>query len=228
MIGEVIEVKCNIEYVGKLRNGRPQYYCKTHKFLASDKKGNRLDECLCPYKEIYNNSFDLKENNIEDMEIVYENILEDVVPKIIINHEVFNGVLKYEDCVLCYKDLGGLMLSKLNGLNLENVKCSHCNHYHSDNGKFAYTPHKTHLCLYCGHFFRVKERNIGNELDLIYTIPCIKLKNDVVNIENKFCVRYNLLKGILLVNNVEARESLIKNKRISVVDFLNNILKNEF
>lgn len=156
-------MKCNIEYVGKLRNRMPQYYCTIYKSFASDKKGNKLDECLCNYKEIYDNVLDLKENNIESIEIIYENILKNVVPKIFINNKEFNGTLKYNDCILCYKDLGGILLSKLNAISLEKVRCSHCKHYHSDNGKFAYTPHRTHLCLYCGHLFRVKEKNIGNE-----------------------------------------------------------------
>ncbi len=221
-------MKCNIEYVGKLRNGTPQYYCTTHKSFASDKEGNKLKECLCNYKEEYNNLLDLKENNIKNIEIIYENILENVVPKIIINNKQFKGVLKYDKCILCYKDLGGIMLSKLNAISLEKIKCSHCNHYHSDNGKFAYTPHKTHLCLYCGHLFRVKEENIGNELDLIYTIPYIKLNNNSINVEDNCCIKYNLLKGTLLVNDKKSNKIIIKNKEINIIDFLNNTLQNEF
>ncbi|MCI8308921.1 MAG: hypothetical protein HFJ45_01605 [Clostridia bacterium] len=221
-------MECNIEYVGKLRNGISQYYCTIHKSFAYDKKGNKLKECLCNYKEMYNNILDLKENNIEKIEIIYENILENVVPKIFINNKEFTGIFKYDNCILCYKDLGGLMLSKLNKIPLEGIKCSHCNHYHSDNGKFAYIPHRTHLCLYCGHLFRVKEKNIGNEFDFIYTIPFIKLNENTIKIENNCCVKYDLFKGNLIINYSEVNKILIKNEEVNVIDFLNNTLKNEF
>lgn len=221
-------MKCNIEYVGKLRNGTPQYYCSVHKSFASDKKGNKLEECLCDNKELYNNRLNIKETNIENIKVIYPNILKNVIPKILIKDKEFNGVLEYDNCILNYKDLGGIMLSKLNSIPLDIVKCSHCNHYHSDNGKFAYTPHRTHLCLYCGHLFRVKERNIGNEFSFIYNIPDIKLEKSMINIDNECSIIYDLFNGSLSVNNQNVNRISIKDKEIDVIDFLNNILANEF
>ena len=221
-------MKCNIEYVGKLRNGTKKYYCTAHKYITSDKEGNRLKECLCNYKELFNNCLNLKEYNIKSIKIIYENILKSLVPKIIVNNKEFNGVFKYDNCLLTYKDFGGIMLSKLNRIKLETIKCNHCNHYHSDNGKFAYTPHKTHFCLYCGHLFRVKEKNIGNELELIYNIPNIKLKEELIVVENNCYVEYDLLKGLVHINNKNCDRIFMKGKEISIIEFFNYILQNEF
>lgn len=221
-------MKCSIEYVGKLRNGTPQYYCTIHKSFASDKKGNKLGECLCNNKKAYDNRINIRDNHIESIKIIYEDILKNNIPKIIINDKVFDGVLEYNNSILGYKDLGGIMLSKLNSISLEKVKCSHCNHFHSDNGKFAYTPHRTHLCLYCGHLFKVKEKNIGNEFDVIYNIPNIKLNNEVVCIKNSCCIEYDLLSVLFHVNCKNANKIFINDKEISIIEFLNNALENEF
>lgn len=137
-------------------------------------------------------------------------------------------MLKYKDCVMYYKDLGGILLSKLNHIDLEMVKCSHCHHMHSDNGKFAYTPHRTHLCLYCGHLFRVKERNIGSELATILPIPEIKLHHKKLAITSKCRIGYDLLKGILLINNQNVDRLIINEKEVSVSEFLDTILENEY
>ena len=224
----VVIMKCNITYVGKKRTGKPQYYCIKHKEYASDKEGNKLDECLCNYKDLFDNPIDIKETNIKSVKILYSNILEDTIPTVLINNEEFKGVLKFDNSILTYKDLTGTMLSKLNNVPLEIVKCNHCNQPHSDNGKFAYTPHSTHLCLYCGHLFRVRERNIGNEFTMIHNVPDIKLDNKSINIENNCLVEYDIFKGTLLVNKENVNKISIAGKEISVVDFLNKLLKDEF
>lgn len=221
-------MKCNIKYIGKSRQGINKYYCSVHKSFANDKFGNKLEECLCSNKEIYDNQLNIKKNLIKSIKIRYENILENVIPKIIINDNEFNGVLEYDKSILTYKDFGGIMLSKLNNIPLEVVKCNHCGYYHTDNGKFAYTPHRTHLCLYCGHLFRVKEKNVGNELAMIYDIPNISLKDKILKIDDYCCVEYDMLKGILLVNNKNINKVLVNDKELDIVNFLNNILENEF
>lgn len=221
-------MKCNIEYIGKSRQGITKYYCTTHKSFAYDKLGTKLDECLWLNKEIYENKLTLNKNEIKDLNIRYDNILESTIPKIIINNKEFNGVLEYDKSLLTYKDFGGIMLAKLNNIQLDIVKCSHCNRYHSDNGQFAYTPHRTHLCLYCGHLFRAKERNVGSELAMIYDIPKIKLKDDLLKINDYCCIEYNMLNGEILINNKNVNRVLFKDKELTIVEFLNHILENEY
>lgn len=224
----MVNLKCNIEYIGKSRQGIPKYYCTVHKSFAYDKLGGKLDECLWKNKDIFDNRLNIEQTEIRNISIRYENILENIIPKIIINDKSFNGVLEYKDSILTYKDLGGIMLAKLNDMPLEVVKCNHCGSYHSDNGQFAYTPHRTHLCLYCGHLFRAKEKNVGSELAMIYDIPEIKLKDKVLSVDDYCCVEYDMLNGILLINNQNVSKVLYKGNKIEIVEFLNNILKNEF
>ena len=221
-------MKCNIKYIGKSRQGITKYYCSVHKSFAYDKFGNKLEECLWSNKEIFDNRLNIKQNLIKNIKIKYENILENVIPKILINDNEFNGVLEYDNSILTYKDFGGIMLSKLNNIPLKIVKCSHCGYYHTDNGKFSYTPHRTHLCLYCGHLFRVKEKNVGSELAMIYDIPNISLKEKMLEIDDYCCVEYDMLKGILLINKKNINKVLFKGKELDILNFLNNILENEF
>ena len=109
-------MKCNIEYIGKSRQGTTKYYCTVHKSFAYDKLGNKLDECLWSNKEIYDTRLNIEQNEIKNINIRYENILENVIPKIIINDKEFNGVLEYNNSILTYKDFGGIMLAKLNNI----------------------------------------------------------------------------------------------------------------
>ena len=120
------------------------------------------------------------------------------------------------------------MLAKLNGINLESVRCNHCNKFHSDNGMYAYTPHRTHFCNYCGHLFRVKEQNISHELEQIFSPPYIELKSQKRVINDKCKVEYDLLKGKLLINNELVDTIIINNQEKYLKDFLNDILKKEY
>lgn len=216
---------CCITYVGKMRNGTCKYWCSAHKALASDKQGNKLDSCLNENKEKYTNGLSIEENTLKNIKIVFTNILNNKVPIVYVNGELFDGVFLYQDCVLDYKDLVGLLLAKLNHTPLETVRCSHCNHYHSDNGKFAYTPHSTHLCLYCGHFFRVKEANVGSELATFFSLPTIKLEKGKIEIKDICSVTYDMIGGEILINDTSVDTVVIQKEKFSLAQFLNKNLK---
>ncbi len=221
-------MKCNINYIGESESGLKEYYCYTHKYMASDENGNKLEECLCPEKELFNNVLDLKNTQVSSLKIVYENLLDNKKPKIYINNEEFNGVLTYDTSTITYKEFGGIMLSRLNYLSMKHIKCKHCNHYHSDNGKYAYTPHRTHLCYYCGLLFRDDEKSIGNELDIFFKIPYINLEENTITITDKIEVEYDLFSGIILINKQNVDNLIIDNKEISLKEYLNDILKEEY
>ena len=211
-----LQMKCSIDFIGKKRNGVEQYWCITHKALASDKQGNRLSSCLCPHKEVFENVWDIEKGPIKSLEILFMNILENTIPLIFVNHELFHGVFQYKSSLLNYKDLVGIMLSKLNDISLEEVRCNHCNQMHSDNGKFAYTPHKTHLCL------------IGSEMEPIFPIPKIKLEHASVLVASHCRVQYDLLKGILLINSKSVDKIVMNGQEENIEDFLNSFLENEY
>lgn len=216
---------CEIKYVGKARNGISKYWCLTHKALASNKQGNKLDFCLYEKKDRYNKTLFVQDKKIERIQIVFDNLLKNKIPSIYINDTVFEGVLIYEDMVLDDKDFVGFFLAQLNHVSLEKVCCSHCGHIHSDNGKFAYTPHKTHLCLYCGHFFRVKEENIGSEMAILFPSPEIKLEKRKQKIENVCSITYDMFSGSILINGQTIDTIIIDDREESLVTFLNNQLK---
>lgn len=44
-------MECNIEYIGKSRQGIKKYYCTVHKAFAHDQFGNKL---MCAYAMIRN------------------------------------------------------------------------------------------------------------------------------------------------------------------------------
>ena len=63
---------------------------------------------------------------------------------------------------------------------------------------------------------------------MIYTIPEIKLKDKLLKIDNYCCVEYDMLKGNLLINNQNVNKVLFEGKELNIVEFLNNLLANEF
>lgn len=48
-------IKCNIEYIGIIRQEITKYYYTVYKSFAYDKSRNKLDECFWINKEIYDN-----------------------------------------------------------------------------------------------------------------------------------------------------------------------------
>ncbi len=120
------------------------------------------------------------------------------------------------------------MLSRLNEVDLKASKCPYCGGMHTDNGMFAYTPHSEHLCIYCGHLFKVEEANIGNELALHFEFPSIHLKDDTVTIDDKCEVAYDLFTGELTINGISCHKVRLNSEEIDLITFLNKSLKNEY
>ena len=63
---------------------------------------------------------------------------------------------------------------------------------------------------------------------MVFDIPDIQLEDKEISIENVCQIEYDLLKGELLVNHQKVNRLIIQNKTVSIVDFLNNALKDEF
>ena len=221
-------MKCNVEYIGKLRSGKPQYFCTTHKSLSCDEKGEKLDVCLSNIKESFTNVFDLNKDNITSLVLVYENILTNQIPNIYINDKLHTGVFKYNEEILTYKDFTGILLARINNIKLEQEVCKRCHKYHSDNGLFAYTPHLIHFCNFCGHKFRAKHANISHELDIAFDIPSIKTSNQEIKVTGNCDLKYDVFKGILLINEMIGNTVNINDKKLSILEFLNECLKKEY
>lgn len=219
-------MKCNIKYIEN--NSGLDYWCLSHKTKATSISGEVPTSCDCKYKERYENLKEINPEEIKSIKIIYPNLIENPNVEVYINDKQFNGILKIKNSIIDLKDYGGMMLSKLNNITLESSKCPYCGGMHTDNGKFAYTPHSKHLCIYCGHFYNIENENIGNEIALYFDIPDIVLEDNVVVINQKCEVTYDLLSGKLYVNDISCQRVKLDNKEIDLVSFLNDALKNEY
>ncbi len=218
-------MKCNIKYIDN--NKDVSYWCLSHKSIARSQEGIPTS-CECKYKERYENIVKMEKQDINSIKIVYPDLKKDTNVKLYINDKEFNGILQIENSIIDLKDYGGLMLSKLNNVNLETSSCKYCSMKHTDNGKFAYTKHSTHLCIYCGHLYDVEKANIGNELALYFDFPNINLKDNVVVVGNKCELVYDIFKGNLTINGTSCDKLVIDNNEISLVEYLNSALKDEY
>ncbi len=219
-------MKCNIKHIEK--NQGLEHWCLTHKTKATKSDLTEPITCDCQYKNLYENIVVMHPKKIDSIKIIYPNLNKSTDVKVFINNQEFTGILKLENSVIDLKDYGGLMISKLNNIKLESSKCPYCGGLHTDNGKFAYTPHNKHLCIYCGHFYKIEKKNIGNELALYFDFPNITLLDNKQVIDEKCEVSYDLLKGELLINNACCNNLELNNKEIDIVTFLNKTLENEY
>lgn len=50
------------------------------------------------------------------------------------------------------------------GMQIEKLTCPKCNQMHNDVEEWAVRPHRTHLCLFCGHLFEGSFKGVSNQL----------------------------------------------------------------
>lgn len=220
-------MRCKIEYCGKW-DGKDQYYCSVHRSRATDKDGNVLEECISTKKNNFANGLTINAEDITSMEFIYPNLLASVESELKVNDEGTSGIMYIGDSIFELRDFGGLLLAKLNCIELKVEHCTYCGHVHSDDGRFAYMPHNPHLCAYCGHMFNVTEANVGNELAVLFDIPEIELEKKEIEIQDQLTLTYDVLKGNVLINGVNADTLIIDGETISLVDYLNKRLYNEY
>lgn len=220
-------MNCKIEYVGKW-DGEDQYYCSVHRSRATDKDGNVLQECISTKKENFGNGLTINKEEINSMVFTYPNLLASVESELKVNDEETSGILYIGNSIFELRDFGGLLLSKLNHIELKVEHCTYCGHVHSDDGRFAYMPHNPHLCAYCGHFFEVQQANVGNELAVLFEIPEIELEKKTIEINDQFTLTYDVFNGKVLINGENADTIIINKETIRLVDYLNKRLYNEF
>ena len=220
-------MNCKINYCGKW-DGKDQYYCSVHRCRATDKDGNVLNECISTKKENFENGLTISKEDIKSMIFTYPNLLASTEGVLEVNHKETSGILYIGDSIFETRDFGGLLLSRLNHIDLKVEHCTYCGHIHSDDGRFAYMPHNPHLCAYCGHMFNVEQANVGNELAVLFEIPEIMLENKAVEIHDTLTITYDVFKGSVLVNGVSCDTLIIEGETISLVDYLNKRLYNEY
>ena len=70
---------------------------------------------------------------------------------------------------------------------------------HNDNKLSAITPHRKHMCQYCGREFYCKVENIGSEFIKYLKIPKIDYTNKTEEITEKFPLSYDILEGKIYI-----------------------------
>lgn len=63
---------------------------------------------------------------------------------------------------------------------------------------------------------------------MIYDIPKINLKENIIIIDDKCLVEYDIFNGALLINGEPGNQVLLNGKKLSVKEFFNSILENEY
>ncbi len=125
-------MNCNIKY--NKNNSGIEYWCLSHKTKATSINGKIPIFCDCQYKDRFINIVELRKEDIKSIKIIYSNLKNNTNVKLFINNQEFLGIVKIENSIIDLKDYGGILLSKLNNINLESSKCPYCNKMHTDNG----------------------------------------------------------------------------------------------
>jgi len=186
--------KCSIEHVGKQRNGKPRFWCKTHQQSATGRNGVRLAECagaLVATKEPKSLELDAQGYGggialWGAVEAVYDTSL--MPPEIGIHvhargtkdgtkeiDDTFDVVIVRlaaddQQAVITGDTAISFYLSRFLNRNIKLLRCSHCGEVHLDAGYFAVKPHRRHMCQACGRNFNDSERAISNPVALFHAL----------------------------------------------------------
>lgn len=177
---------CRIEAEVKLRNGDPNWWCRTHGQQARGPGGQPLESCPGSWFDEVpaERRLDL---NVEDGEIA----LWGTVPPALRRGELPEATGQVHvhrrrqptaekdidqsfDIVTVHNGNMQVLvegtsavaasISELTGRSVVPLTCRHCGEVHLDELKFATRPHSKHLCNSCGRNFRDKQPSISNPL----------------------------------------------------------------
>jgi hypothetical protein len=181
---------CDIEPVGKRRDGGTRYWCTVHKADATARYGRRAKECRAAHLPPI-----LPEQILElDLDQYPGGIaLWGAVPPIydttrlpldfgihvharkkagknkMIDH-TYRGVrligrqLPSNGLLISEIDAVYYMVSSVFGYDTRHVRCTLCGYPHLDKDWFSIHPHRRHLCAGCGRNFRDTVSGIGNPI----------------------------------------------------------------
>lgn len=185
---------CVIEQVGKARNGKPRYWCRTHQSSATGRFGIRLAECEGAYRDIeLSGALHLDETRYPGgialwgaVPAVYdttnlppelgihvhareqtggEKEIDATFPAVIVHDK--RDLFADRQIVITAETAVNYYLSRFIGQNIKHLFCTYCGELHLDAGYFAVHPHRRHLCHACGRYFHDEDRGISNPIDYV-------------------------------------------------------------
>lgn len=182
--------KCSIEHIGKQRNGKPRYWCRTHRSSATGHNGVRLSECRGSAKahkplkmlELDASAYPGGVALWGAVEAVYDT--SSMPPEIGIHvharaaageqkevDDTFDSVVVVlspaERATITGDTAIGFYLSRFLKRIVKLLHCPHCQEAHLDAGYFAINPHRRHMCQACGRQFNDSEKSISNPVALL-------------------------------------------------------------
>jgi transposase-like protein len=185
--------ECEIETVGKQRNGKPRYWCKTHQASATGKYGRRLERCEGAYRAP-NEASSLNLNPADypggvglwgSVPAVYDTTrlpsergvhvharrdpngdkeIDGTYPAVALR--VARDLIDDARKVLITVETAvASYISHFLDRPILSLFCPYCGEPHLDSEWFAVKMHKRHLCHACGKIFVVGEKCVSNPLE---------------------------------------------------------------
>jgi hypothetical protein len=177
---------CRIEAEVKLRNGKPNWWCRTHGMAASAPDGNPLERCpgawFAPLPEdrcleldaatgeialwgVVPPAAEIGEVDIEPGKVhVHRRDAAHAAKNIDDSYDLVTVHNGERDLVIEGMAAVAYSVSELAGREVTPLTCPHCGEIHIDELKFATFPHAKHLCNSCGRNFRDRQPSISNPL----------------------------------------------------------------
>jgi len=185
---------CVIEEVGKARNGKPRYWCRTHKASATGRFGIRLKECEAAYRDVeLGDALHLDETQYPGgialwgaVPAVYdttglppelgihvhareqtgaEKEIDATFPAVIVRDK--RDLFSDRHIVITAETAVNYYLSRFTGQTVKHLFCTYCGELHLDAGYFAVHAHRRHLCHGCGRYFQDEDRGVSNPIDYV-------------------------------------------------------------
>ncbi|HEX8625880.1 MAG TPA: hypothetical protein VF782_12515 [Allosphingosinicella sp.] len=181
---------CEIEAVGKQRNGMPRFWCKSHQASATGKYGRRLERCEGAYlaeqseaREIDPKAYPGGVGLWGAVRPVYDSSAVPVEEGVHVHARrtvggdkeidgtfravalrVARNLLDAPNAYITMETAVASYISRFLQLPMMSLFCSYCGEPHLDSEWFAVKLHKRHLCHACGKIFPVNEKCISNPL----------------------------------------------------------------
>lgn len=177
---------CDIKWEVKKRNGKPNWWCRTHGLDASAPDGHPLDQCsgawFDPTPEAMQIEIDATDGEVSVWGAIGPALKIGQVQrepgKVHVHHRTathgekdlddsFDIVtIHHGDSTVVVEGMAAkaFAISELTNMTVAPLTCPHCGEVHIDELMFATNPHIKHLCNSCGRNFRDKQPSISNPL----------------------------------------------------------------
>ena len=186
------ERDCQIEAVGKQRNGKPRYWCKSHEASATGKFGRRLNRCEGAYRVLAKDAskvldpsdypgglgiwgavrpvYDTTHKTVDQGVHVHARRIPDG-PKEIdgtfrsVALQLIQNLFDVRKAYITMETAVASYVSRFLKRPMMSLFCTYCGEPHLDSDWFAVKLHKRHLCHACGKVFLANEKCVSNPLE---------------------------------------------------------------